>query len=154
MHFWSFWGGGDGPLYELMRAEAVAFVMAKTDGNSCPIAFALAITSATNLPPTKRGGELSFDAARSDIGTRASFGGTQPASRLDFVRQLPVHGRHPDYAHQAAREVYRVRILGAPTTDRHAVLEGSGHTTFSACHFIGWGQRDTTAPAIHAHRGG
>ena len=41
-----------------------------------------------------------------------------------------------------------------PTTDRHALLEGTGHTTFSSCHFIGWGQRDKTAPAIDARRGG
>jgi hypothetical protein len=43
---------------------------------------------------------------------------------------------------------------GVPATDRHALLEGSGHTTFSSCHFIGWGQQDKMAPAIHAHSGG
>ena len=34
------------------------------------------------------------------------------------------------------------------------MLEGSGHTTFNGCHFTGWGQRDKTAPAIHARSGG
>ncbi len=43
---------------------------------------------------------------------------------------------------------------GIPTTDHHAVLRGSGHTTFNGCHFIGWGQQDLKAPAIHAHSGG
>jgi len=41
-----------------------------------------------------------------------------------------------------------------PTTDRHAVLEGRGHTTFNGCHFIGWGQKDREAPCLHARRGG
>ncbi|HEY2081453.1 MAG TPA: hypothetical protein VGI88_01620, partial [Verrucomicrobiae bacterium] len=43
---------------------------------------------------------------------------------------------------------------GIPTTDHHALLEGTGHTFFNGCHFIGWGQRDTKAPAIHAKAGG
>jgi hypothetical protein len=43
---------------------------------------------------------------------------------------------------------------GVPTTDSHARLEGTGHTTFSNCHFNRWGQRDKTAPAIHARSGG
>jgi hypothetical protein len=43
---------------------------------------------------------------------------------------------------------------GIPTTDHHALLEGAGHTFFNGCHFIGWGQRDQKAPAIHARNGG
>ena len=43
---------------------------------------------------------------------------------------------------------------GVPTTEHHARLEGKGHTTFSGCHFTGWGQRDKAAPAIHALTGG
>ena len=43
---------------------------------------------------------------------------------------------------------------GVPTTDHHAVLEGTGHTTFNGCHFNGWGQRDKSAPAILARSGG
>jgi hypothetical protein len=43
---------------------------------------------------------------------------------------------------------------GIPTTDHHALLEGTGHITFNGCHFIGWGQRDKTAPAILARSGG
>jgi hypothetical protein len=43
---------------------------------------------------------------------------------------------------------------GIPTTDHHALLEGTGHTTFNTCHFNGWGQRDAKAAAVHARSGG
>ncbi len=43
---------------------------------------------------------------------------------------------------------------GIPTTDHHALIEGSGHVFFTGCHFITWGQRDPDAPAILARRGG
>jgi hypothetical protein len=43
---------------------------------------------------------------------------------------------------------------GIPTTERHAVLAGTGHTTFTGCHFIGWAQHDLKAAAIHLKRGG
>jgi hypothetical protein len=41
-----------------------------------------------------------------------------------------------------------------PTTDNHAVLEGAGHTSFTACHFVGWARKKADTPAIHLHRGG
>jgi len=39
------------------------------------------------------------------------------------------------------------------TADRHALLEGRGHTTFTACHFSDWAQTTPGAPAIDARRG-
>jgi hypothetical protein len=35
-----------------------------------------------------------------------------------------------------------------------AVLEGSGQTSFTGCHFTSWAQRNKTAPAIMLRRGG
>ena len=42
---------------------------------------------------------------------------------------------------------------GIPTTDNHAVLEGTGHTFFTSCHFT-WAKHNLEAPVIHAKRGG
>jgi hypothetical protein len=33
-------------------------------------------------------------------------------------------------------------------------LAGRGHTTFTACHFVGWGQKTPGSPAIRATAGG
>jgi hypothetical protein len=43
---------------------------------------------------------------------------------------------------------------GVPTTDSHLVLAGSGHTTVTGCHFVGWARGTRNAPAIDARRGG
>ena len=43
---------------------------------------------------------------------------------------------------------------GIPTTDHHAVLEGTGHTTFNGCHFISWARKTADAPALLVRRGG
>ena len=43
---------------------------------------------------------------------------------------------------------------GVPTTDSHAVLEGTGHTVFNGCHFNSWAHKNADAPCLHARRGG
>ncbi|MGC9259808.1 MAG: hypothetical protein ACP5I8_06985, partial [Phycisphaerae bacterium] len=42
---------------------------------------------------------------------------------------------------------------GGPLTDTMAMLEGSGQTTFTGCHFISWAQQNKKAPAIVLRRG-
>ncbi len=43
---------------------------------------------------------------------------------------------------------------GLEETDSHLVLAGSGQTTVTGCHFVGWARRDKGAAAIEARRGG
>ena len=49
VHFWSFWGGWDSPLYAFIRSEAIAFILGRADWSLCPIASASAIASAISL---------------------------------------------------------------------------------------------------------
>ena len=53
VHFWDFWGGWEGELYEFVRAGGLPSSWASRIGNSCPIVFASAITLVTTSCKTR-----------------------------------------------------------------------------------------------------
>ena len=91
----------------------------------------------------------------SDIGpTAVRVDSVQPHAGVSFVNCQFMAGIEVAKTNTGPAKFTACGFWGVPTTDHHAVLEGAGHTTFTGCHFIGWGQRDKTAPAIHARSGG
>lgn len=156
VHFWAFWGGWDGPLYEYMRANAVAFVLAKSDWEFMNNCFCIGYQIGYHFVQNKTGpGNYLLTECGSDIGPMAvRVEASQTHAGISFV-----NGQFMSAVEIAATNNGPVKFTacgfwGIPTTNTHAMLEGTGHTFFTGCHFIGWGQRETHAPAIHARRGG
>lgn len=156
VHFWSFWGGWEGPLYEFMRSKAIAFVMAKTDWEFMSNCFCIGYHIGYHFVANQAGpGNCVLTSCGSDVGpTAVRVESSQTHAGITFVNGQFMSGIEIGPANTGPVKFTACGFWGIPTTDHHALLEGSGHTTFSGCHFIGWGQRDTAAPAIHARRGG
>jgi hypothetical protein len=156
VHFWSFWGGWDGELYKFMRSEAVAFVLGRTDWEFMSNCFCIGYHIGYQFVANQSGpGNCLLTQCGSDIGpTAVRVESSQSHAGISFVNGQFMAGIEVAKTNAGPVKFTACGFWGVPTTDSHAVLEGSGHTTFNGCHFIGWGQRDLKAPAIHAHSGG
>ncbi len=156
VHFWPFWGGWDGELYEFMRAKAVAFILGRTDWEFVSNCFCIGYHIGYHFVANKSGpGNCLFTQCGSDIGPKAvQVDASQHHAGLSFVNCQFMAGVEMGKTNDGPVKFTACGFWNVPTTDNHAVLDGTGHTTFAGCHFIGWGQRDKTAPAILARRGG
>ena len=156
VHFWSFWGGWDGELYEFMRKEAVAFILGRTDWEFMSGCFCIGYHIGYQFIQNQPGpGNCLLTQCGSDIGpTAVRVESVQSHAGVSFVNCQFMAGIEVAPTNPGPVKFTGCGFWGVPTTDHHALLEGAGHTTFSGCHFIGWGQRDKAAPAIHARSGG
>jgi hypothetical protein len=156
VHFWSFWGGWDGPLYDFTRAEGIAFILGKTDWEFLSHCFCIGYRIGYHFVQNAPGpGNCLLTQCGSDIGrTAVRVESSQPHAGISFVNGQFMAGIEIASANSGPVKFTACGFWGIPTTDSHAVLEGSGHTTFVGCHFINWGQHDKTAPAIRARSGG
>lgn len=156
VHFWSFWGGWDGELYSFMRSEAVAFILGRTDWEFMSNCFCIGYRIGYHFIANKAGpGNCLLTECGSDIGpTAVRIEAGQAHAGHSFVNCQFMSGIEITETNTGPVKFTACGFWGIPTTDHHALLEGSGHTTFNGCHFIGWGQRHRDAAAIHAHSGG
>jgi hypothetical protein len=156
VHFWSFWGGWDGPLYEFMRKEAIAFILARTDWEFLTNCFCIGYHIGYQFTQFKSGpGNCLLTQCGSDIGpTAVRIESSQSHAGISFVNGQFMSGIEVAEGNSGPLKFTACGFWGIATTDHHAMLNGTGHVTFNSCHFIGWGQKDLKAPAIHANRGG
>jgi hypothetical protein len=156
VHFWAFWGGWEGELYSFMRAEAVAFVLGKSDWEFMTNCFCIGYHIGYHFVQNKYGpGNYLLSQSGSDISPcSVRVENSQAHAGNSFVNCQFMAGIQVAPTNQGPVKFTACGFWGIPTTDHHAVLEGSGHTFFTGCHFITWGQQDPKAPAIHARRGG
>ncbi len=156
IHFWAFWGGWDGELYDFMKAEGIAFVIGRTDWEYMTNCFCIGYNIGFQFVQTAAGSpNCVLTQCGSDIGPIAvKVESCQPHAGLSFVNGQFMAGIEITESNTGPVKFTSSGFWGIASTDHHAMLAGSGHTTFNGCHFIGWGQKDTKAPAIHAKRGG
>jgi len=156
VHFWSFWGGWDGELYAFMRAEAVAFILGRTDWEFLSHCFCIGYHIGYHFVQNQSGpGNCLLTQCGADIGpTAVRVEGSQTHAGHSFVNCQFMAGVEVAGTNTGPLKFTACGFWGIPVTDHHALLEGTGHTTFNSCHFIGWGQRDSKAAAIHARTGG
>lgn len=156
VHFWSFWGGWDGPLYEFMRKEAIAFILCRTDWEFLNNCFCIGYHIGYQFTQRASGpGNCLLTQCGSDIGpTAVRVESSQTHAGISFVNGQFMSGIEVAEANSGPVKFTACGFWGIPTTDHHAMLNGTGHVTFNSCHFIGWGQKDVKSPAIHAKRGG
>ena len=156
VHFWSFWGGWDGDLYKFMKSKAIAFVIGRTDWEFLTNCFCIGYRIGYKFFQTDAGApNCVLTQCGSDIGpTAVRVENSQSHAGISFVNGQFMAGIEIADTNSGPVKFTACGFWGIPSTNNHAVISGAGHTTFSNCHFIGWGQRDKKAPAIHARRGG
>jgi hypothetical protein len=156
VHFWSFWGGWEGPLYDFIRKEGIAFVLARTDWEFMTNCFCIGYHIGYHFTKFGNGpGNCLLTQCGSDIGpTAVRVESSQSHAGISFVNGQFMSGIEIGENNSGPVKFTACGFWGIPTTDHHASLNGTGHVTFNSCHFIGWGQKDLKAPAIHAKRGG
>jgi hypothetical protein len=156
VHFWSFWGGWDGELYQFIRAEGVAFVLGQSDWEFMSNCFCIGYHIGYHFVQNRTGpGNYLLTQSGSDIGPCAvRVENSQAHAGLSFVNCQFMAGIQIAPSNGGPVKFTACGFWGVPDTGSHALLEGAGHVFFAGCHFIAWGQRDPEAPAIHAKRGG
>jgi hypothetical protein len=156
VHFWPFWGGWEGALGQFTREQAIAFVIGRTDWEYLFNCFCIGFHVGFQFVPTKAGlPNCVLTQCGSDIGpTAVRVEGCQDHAGLSFVNGQFMAGIEIKSGNRGPVKFTACGFWGVPTTDSHAMLEGGGHTTFTACHFNAWGQKNTDAPCLRARRGG
>ncbi len=156
VHFWSFWGGWDGPLYEFTRTQGVAFVLGQSDWEFMSNCFCIGYSIGYHFVTGKTGpGNYLLTNSGSDISPcSVRVEATQGHAGVSFVNCQFMAGIQVAPTNTGPLKFTACGFWGIPTTNSHAMLDGTGHVFFTGCHFITWGQGDHSAPAIHARRGG
>jgi hypothetical protein len=156
VHFWPFWEKYTTGLKNFIEAEGIAFVMGRTDWEYLTGCFCIGYRVGFHFVGTAAGSPNALlTQCGSDVGPTAvrvascmehaglSFGNGQ------FMAGIEIEETNPGPVKFTACGFWPVQ-----STDFHARLAGSGHTTFNGCHFSSWARRDPHAPAIDARRGG
>lgn len=156
VHFWPFWGGWEGDLGQFTREQGIAFVIGRTDWEYLTNCFCIGYKIGFQFVKTKAGApNVVLTQCGSDIGpTAVRVESVQDHAGISFVNGQFMAGIEIAESNKGPVKFTACGFWSIPTTDRHAVLEGRGHTTFNGCHFIGWGKKDPEAPCLHARRGG
>lgn len=166
VHFWPFWGD-DSALHKFTMNNLVAFTIGRTDWQymaNCFTIFAKIgfhfIRTKAGVPNgvfTTCGADLSPTGMLVDevgAGTGVSFVNSQ------FMAGIEVAPSNRGQVKITACGFWgldkkNVDRLGAPGPTRsHAVIRGTGHVSFNACHFHGWNRYDEGDPCINAIEGG
>jgi hypothetical protein len=156
VHLWPFWGGWEGELGRFTREQGIAFVIGRTDWEYLFNCFCIGFKTGFQFVQTKAGApNCVLTQCGSDIGpTAVLVEGSQQHAGLSFVNGQFMAGIEVRQTNRGPVKFTACGFWGVETTDHHAVLEGTGHTTFVGCHFINWARKDPQAPAILARRGG
>ncbi|MGH7942253.1 MAG: glycosyl hydrolase family 28-related protein [Limisphaerales bacterium] len=156
VHFWSFWGGWGGDIYDFMAAEGVAFTLGRTDWQFLSNCFCIGYRTGYHFIQNKFGpGNCLLTQCGSDVGPRAVLvDAGQMHAGHSFVNCQFMAGIEIAKSNTGPVKFTACGFWGIPSTNHHALLEGTGQTIFNSCHFISWGQKDKNAPAILARAGG
>jgi len=156
VHFWPFWGGWEKDLGNFTKEQGIAFVIGRTDWEYLFNCFCIGFGVGFQFIQTKAGApNCVLTQCGSDMGpTAVRVESCQDHAGVSFVNGQFMAGIEVKETNRGPVKFTACGFWGVPTTDSHAVLEGSGHTTFNSCHFITWAKRTPDVPCIHAKRGG
>jgi hypothetical protein len=155
VHFWPFWRD-DPRILAWTREHGTAFRIARTDWEYMTNCFTFAYHVGYHFVTGQDGpGNAVLTQCGADIGPCAV--------RVDAVQNHAgvsfVNGQFMAGVEVGPRNLGPVKFTACgfwgveKETDRHAVLEGRGTTTFANCHFTGWSQKTAGTPAIDARAG-
>ncbi len=154
VHLWPFWTGA---LMKWTEANGEAFIIGRTDWEYIDNVFCIAYKVGFRFVANADGpGNAILTTCGSDIGPTAviveSVQGHAGVTFVNgqFMAGIEVKSTNAGPVKFTASGFWPVEGV----TGSHAVLEGTGQTSFSNCHFIGWDQKNENAPAIRVISGG
>jgi hypothetical protein len=156
VHFWPFWDEWRSPLKRFITERAVAFVVGRADWEYFSNCFCIGYRIGFHFVETADGcANALLTQCGSDIGpTAVRVDQCQDHSGLSFVNGQFMASVEVGEANRGPLKVTACGFWGLDTTESHLVLAGSGHTTVTGCHFVGWARGNKDAPAIDARSGG
>jgi hypothetical protein len=156
VHFWPFWDEWRSPLRSFMAEHAVAFLVGRADWEYFSNCFCIGYRIGFHFVETADGSANALlTQCGSDVGpTAVRVDQCQEHSGLSFVNGQFMASVEVGEANRGPLKLTACGLWGLETTDSHLVLAGSGHTTVTGCHFVGWARGRKDAPAIEARRGG
>ncbi len=161
VHFWPFWKITP-KLSTYTSTQATAFLIGRTDWEYMFNCFAIwhkigyhFVRTANGVPNVVLTQCGSDEGATGTQSTSVRVDGNQTHAGISFVNGQFMGA--PSIAigktNTGPVKFNNCGFWGGPLTDTMAILEGSGQTTFTGCHFISWAQRDKKAPAVVLRRG-
>jgi len=156
VHLWPFWGGWNGDLGRFTREQGIAFQLGRTDWEYLLNCFCIGFSVGFQFLSTKAGSPNAvLTQCGSDVGPVAvRVEQCMDHAGVSFVNGQFMAGIEIKPSNRGPVKFTACGFWGIETTSNHAVLEGTGHTTFNGCHFVNWDRKKKGAPAIHACRGG
>jgi pectate lyase-like protein len=158
VHFWPFWEPlTKGPLFDFTLENGVAYTIARTDGQFATNCFCIFYGTGFHFVDAGHGGGSgAYTNCYSDVTPCAvKVDAVQTHSGVSFV-----NGMFMATVEVGPENAGPVMFTGCgfwgwdKKTTRHAKLEGTGHTTFSSCHFSMAGFEKTGEEAVYVDANG
>ena len=156
VHFWQFWRINP-EIDAWTRQNSIAFILGRTDWEYMANCFCIQYKIGYQFTSFKDGpGNAVLTNCGSDTGPLSvDVQAVQDHAGVSFSNGQFMAGIHVGPDNKGPVKFTSCGFWGeGGLTQTHAVLEGKGQTMFSACHFIGWDQKQTGDPAIRARSGG
>jgi len=155
VHFWPFWEVWQTPLKQFTEKEGIAFIIGRTDWEYVGNCFCIGYSVGFDFVRTKDGSANAvFTQSGSDVGPLAvRVQNVQDHAGIAFSNCQFMTGIEIKETNRGPVKLTSCGFWPINGADRHALLEGSGHTTFTACHFSDWARTIPGTPAVEARRG-
>lgn len=155
VHFWPFWEVWQTPLKQFTEKEGIAFIIGRTDWEYVGNCFCIGYQIGFDFVRTEAGSANAvLMQSGSDIGPVAvRVQHVQDHAGISFVNGQFMTGIEIKETNRGPVKFTSCGFWPIKGADRHALLEGRGHTLFTACHFSDWALTTPGIPAIEAVRG-
>lgn len=156
VHFWPFWSH-EQKVWDWTAANGTAFKIARTDWEYMNNCFAIMYRVGFHFLALADGpGNAVLTQCGSDVGPLAvKVDAVQPHSGVSLSNSQLMASVEVGPENRGPVKFTACGFWGVQgVTDEHAILRGTGHTTFTACHFTDGGQKNPTSFAIRALSGG
>ena len=155
VHFWQFWSINP-QIDAWTRENAIAFIIARTDWEYMVNCFCIQYKIGYQFVALKDGpGNAVLTNCGSDVGPLAvQIQAVQNHAGVSFVNGQFMAGIEVQNSNAGPVKFTACGFWGEGQTENHAVLGGSGQTSFSNCHFTDWDQKNSGAPCLVATSGG
>jgi len=156
VHLWPFWEiSSDSPARQFTLEKGEAFIFGRTDWEYVNNCFCIGYAVGFHFRAfNDGGGNVLFTQSGSDVGPLAVLvDEVQEHSGISFSNCQMMAGVVVKDTNRGPVKFTSCGFWGIDKTTNHAHLSGAGTYTFTACHFVSWGQADPQAPALLA-RGG
>ncbi len=159
VHFWPFWINSDPGLAKWMSEHATAFIIGRTDWEYMMNCFSIWYHIGYHFIQVKNGpGNVVLTQCGADEGaddmhtTPVVVDNCQGHAGISFVNGQFMGTTEVvvEPSNTGPVKFTACGFWGMSNSNSVAKLAGSGNVTFNGCHFISWGHRDPSAPAIDA----